>query len=434
MPARRQSLMHIRSLPESGAALELGLLLALAITLPMFEGVKNILWGLYALSWYANRLPRGWSWQALGGRWDGWDTILSAWLIGTAIAAFFAGMHADEWRGWSDVFRMTSILWFIKRSGYGERECLQLHVALQVGVTIATVWALAALAWPHTYEGIQLNSVGHVNQSVVYIVICFGALLAAISAYWQTMRAWVRAAALVELAILLVALFAAASRSAAATAMIGALAFGLLWLRHSRRLILWVVIVTAGFAVVVARFDTDMRRKQEYAKASASPVLNERFPIWQEAYIAWRAHPAFGIGGDNFRHITVALLDQWERARGSRYDATAFIGTSHAHSLYLNTLAGRGLIGIALLALLLVAWLTSLLHHLPQTRDPPLYWLNWSGAASAFVASVGIGLFNTTLHDEHGLLAFIFLGIWLAYRPRANLANDRFATNQRVTV
>ena len=120
--------------------------------------------------------------------------------------------------------------------------------------------------------------------------------------------------------------------------------------------------------------------------------------IWQEAYIAWRAHPAFGIGGDNFRHITVALLDQWERARGSRYDATAFIGTSHAHSLYLNTLAGRGLIGIALLALLLVAWLTSLLHHLPQTRDPPLYWLNWSGAASAFVASVGIGLFNTTLH------------------------------------
>ena len=171
------SLMRIRSLPESGAALELGLLLALAITLPMFEGVKNILWGLYALSWYANRLPRGWSWQALGGRWDGWDTILSAWLVGTAIAALFAGMHADEWRGWSDVFRMTSILWFIKRSGYGERECLQLHVALQVGVTIATVWALAALAWPHTYEGIQLNSVGHVNQSVVYIVICFGNLL-----------------------------------------------------------------------------------------------------------------------------------------------------------------------------------------------------------------------------------------------------------------
>ena len=51
--------------------------------------------------------------------------------------------------------------------------------------------------------------------------------------------------------------------------MVGALAFGVLWLRHSPRLILWVIIVTAAFAVVVARFDTDMRRKQEYAKAEA---------------------------------------------------------------------------------------------------------------------------------------------------------------------
>ena len=411
--------MRLRPLFQSGPALEFALLTGLAITLPMFEGVKNILWGLYAIAWYANRLRRGVSWQSLGGRWDGWDTVLTLLLAGTAVGAVFAGIHADEWRGWRDVFRMTSILWFIKRSGYGEREWLRLHVALQIGVTIATIWALAALAWPHSYEGIQLNSVGHVNQSIIYIVICFGALLAALSAYWRTVPAWLRAAALAEVALLLVALFAAASRSAAATAMIGALAFGLLWLRHSPRLILWVAVVTAAFAVVVARFDTDMRRKQEYANASASPLLNERFPIWEEALIAWRANPLFGIGGDNFGRIDVDRIEQWERARGADYDPTTFIGTSHAHSLYLNTLAGRGLVGVALLAMLLVAWAATLLRHLPRTRDPPLYWLNWSGAASAFVASVGIGVFNTTLHDEHGLLAFIYLGIWLAYRPGA---------------
>ena len=385
----------------------------------MFEGIKNILWGLYAFAWYANRLRRGASWQSLGGRWDGWDSLLAAWLVGTAIGAVFAGIHAAEWRGWRDVFRMASILWFIKRSGYGEREWLQLHVAVQIGVTIATIWALVALAWPHTYEGIQLNSVGHVNQSIIYIVICFGALLAAVSAYWATMRPWLRAAALAEVALLLVALFAAASRSAAAIAMVGALAFGVLWLRHSPRLILWVIIVTAAFAVVVARFDTDMRRKQEYAKASTSPLLNERFPIWQQAYIAWRAFPMFGIGGDNFGRVDVDQVEQWARAQGTSYDATTFVGTSHAHSLYLNTLAARGLLGVALLASLLIAWASTLLRNMPKTRDPPLYWLNWSGAASAFLVSVGIGVFNTTLHDEHGLLAFIFLGIWLSYRPRA---------------
>ncbi|HEY4139458.1 MAG TPA: O-antigen ligase family protein, partial [Casimicrobiaceae bacterium] len=361
--------MRYRSLSQSGPELELALLIGLAIALPMFEGVKNILWGLYALFWYANRLRDGWSWRSLGGRWDGWDTILALLLVGTAVGSVFSGMHADEWRGWRDVFRMTSILWFIKRSGYGERDWLRLHIALQIGVTIATVWALIALAWPHSYEGIQLNSVGHVNQSIIYIVICFGALLAALSAYWARMPPWLRAAAIAEVALLLVALFVAASRSAAATAMIGALAFGLLWLRHSPRLILCVVVVITAFGVAVARFDTDMKRKQEYAKASASPVLNERSPIWQQAYIAWRAYPVFGIGGDNFGRLSVEQIEQWEQARSASYDPTTFIGTSHAHSLYLNTLATRGLLGMALLAILLVAWATSLLHNLPQTRD-----------------------------------------------------------------
>jgi hypothetical protein len=75
-------------------------------------------------------------------------------------------------------------------------------------------------------------------------------------------------------------------------------------------------------------------------------------------------------------------------------------------------------VGVALLALLLVAWAPSLLGALPRARDPPLYWLNWTGAASALVASVCIGLFNTTLHDEHGLLSFMLLGIWLSYRQQ----------------
>jgi O-antigen ligase len=161
-----------------------------------------------------------------------------------------------------------------------------------------------------------------------------------------------------------------------------------------------------------------MRRKQEYALASASPLLNERSAIWQQAVIAWRAYPIFGIGGDNFAHLDAEQIQRWEDARHESYDAADFVGTSHAHSLYLSTLAGRGLVGVALLALLLVSWATSLIGALPRARDPPLYWLNWSGAASALVASICIGLFNTTLHDEHGLLAFMFLGIWLSYRQQ----------------
>ena len=396
--------------------LEFELLIAFAYALPMFEGVKNILWGLYAAVWYFNRLRQGVSWEALGGRWDRVDTVLAIWLAGAVVGAWQAGFHDDEWRACGDTLRMTSMLWFLKRSGYGDVQWLRLHVALQISVTIATLWALAALAWPHRYEGIQLNSVGHVNQSVVYIVICFGSLLGGVSAFWRVMPVWQRIAAIAETVILLAALFAAGSRSAAMTTMLGALAFGLLWLRRSPRPIIWVVIGIAAFGAIVAGFDSDMRRKQEVATESAYPLLNERYPIWQQALTTWHAFPIFGIGADNFKRIDADRVRRWREERGEPNGATDFIATSHAHNLYLNTLAERGLFGLALLAVLLAAWTWSVVTSIPGAAAAPLYWLNWSGAAAALVATVGIGLFNTTLHDEHGLLAMILLGIWLGYR------------------
>jgi hypothetical protein len=36
---------------------------------------------------------------------------------------------------------------------------------------------------------------------------------------------------------------------------------------------------------------------------------------------------------------------------------------------------------------------------------------------------VSIGVFNTTLHDEHGLLAMMLLGAWLGYRNREKAGN-----------
>ena len=397
---------------------EFALLLALAVSLPMFEGMKNVFWGLYAAAWYFNRLRGGISWQALGGPWDAWDTLFAVFLGGSLAGAAFAGIRHHEWSACQDTFRMTSILWFLKRSGYGDTEWVRLHVTIQIAAVIASVWALAALAFPHTYEGIQLNSVGHVNQSVIYVVICFGALLGGVAAYWRAMTAGPRAMAIAAIAVMLATLFAAGSRAGAAMAILGALAFGFLWLKRSPRPILWAVIAVTAFATAVSTFDTDMRRKQESALESPNPVLNERYPIWQQALTAWRTYPVFGVGGDNFGDITAERVQRWEAARGNGYDAATFLRSSHAHNLYLNTLAEHGVVGMTLLLVLCLAWAGSLLRGLPSITDPPVKWLAWSGAASALFASVGIGMFNTTLHDEHGLLALMMLGIWLGYRQK----------------
>ena len=71
-----------------------------------------------------------------------------------------------------------------------------------------------------------------------------------------------------------------------------------------------------------------------------------------------------------------------------------------------------------MLAILCAAWALSLVRGKPAMTDPPIAWLAWSGAAAGLVVTVGLGAFNTTLHDEHGLLALMMLGIWLGYRRR----------------
>jgi O-antigen ligase len=313
---------------------------------------------------------------------------------------------------------MTSVAWFLKRSGYGNSEWLRLHITLQASTVVAVLWALAALAYPHTYEGIQLNSVGHVNQSVIYIVICFGALVGGVAAYWRDMSTAWRAAAIGAIVVQLAALFAAGSRAGAGTAMLGAVAFGLLWLRRSRGPIIWTAMAIAAFVVLVSTVDTDMRRKQAFALDSPHPLLNERYPIWQQALTAWRAHPAFGVGGDNFGEITATHVGAWSHGAGAHYDTASFVRSSHAHNLYLNMLAEHGVLGMTMLVVLCAAWAFSLLRGKPAMTDPPIAWLAWSGAAAGLVVTVGLGAFNTTLHDEHGLLALMMLGIWLGYRRR----------------
>jgi len=89
----------------------------------------------------------------------------------------------------------------------------------------------------------------------------------------------------------------------------------------------------------------------------------------------------------------------------------------HAHNLYLNTLAERGIVGSVPLAAVLIAWGLLLFRRRPRPADSEDDWLLWGAAAAAWTVSVVAGLANTTLHHEHGMLAALLLGLWL---PRSH--------------
>ncbi|HTE90166.1 MAG TPA: O-antigen ligase family protein [Terriglobales bacterium] len=406
--------MAARSLFHFRYPAEVLLLVSLAIALPMFEAPKNILWGAWLAVWLVARWKEG-DW---GGGWNIWDTLITTWLVSVLLSAIFAGATHNEWNACRDVIRYTSILWLLSRSNYSESAWKVIYVALAISVIVASIWAMLALAWPHKYLGIQLNSVGHVNHSVIYIVICFGGLLGGLATYWPSLPPQWRAGGIAGLAVLLTAVCFSGSRAAAVTVMLQALGLGVLWLRRSPRLLLVASVSVVAFAAMIIGFDTEIWRKQEFVAESPHPVLGARYQIWNQALVEWRMHPVFGIGNSNFGQAQETDVQGWLTLRGENYSDTTYAVSSHAHSLYLNTLAERGVVGFTSLVVLLIAFAISLLRGLPRPDDEALHWLLWSGAASAFLTIAGIGLVNTTMHNEPALLAMLLLGGWVGYRRR----------------
>jgi hypothetical protein len=110
-----------------------------------------------------------------------------------------------------------------------------------------------------------------------------------------------------------------------------------------------------------------------------------RARLWYAAISLWRERPLLGVGPDNFRRRYEAVLSP--SPTGAPYTDTRI----HANSLYFETLADVGFVGIAALALIAVALVSSLRRH----RE--------SGCVAGLGCVVAAGTFFV-----HGLLDYFF--------------------------
>jgi len=373
---------------------EVGLLIALCIFLPLYEAPKNIVWLGYVIAWIVNRSIE----RDFGGRWDGWDTLIAAWIASGFVVAAFAPLHGSEWRAALDIVRYGAVLWILKRSRLSEREVEMVFAALIASVVVGLAMAYVQLAHGGPNARLELNSVGHVNHTAIYLAIMLGVC----AAWLFTGRR--RAVLAVVTLLVLVSLFVAASRAGVG---VGVLMFAVLaafWWPRSRVPAIIAVAVMAVTAVVDWLGAAEVFERNE-ANVQAGNLLAFRDRAWSLAVETWQQHPLFGIGMDNFSLVTNAQT-------ADRY-ASLF---PHAHSVYLNTLVERGLIGAAPVVVVLIAWPLALLRWRPRPADSDTDWMVWGAALGAWLVTAVAGLVNTTLHHEHGLLAMMLLGLWLGRR------------------
>lgn len=370
---------------------ELGALIALCFFLPLYEAPKNIAWFAYVAIWLANRGAQ----RDFGGRWDGWDTLIAAWLASGFVVAPFAALHGHEWRAPLDILRYGAVLWMVKRTRFDEREIRMVLGALLASTLVGLAMGYERI-WTGSATALSLNSVGHVNHSAIYLAIILGICAAWLFAGERRMLA-VAASTLV-----LVSVVVTESRGAVGVALATVVLLGAAFWRRSRVPIVIALAVAVAFALLAFMGGTEVLEKHE-ALVKAHNPLSFRQEVWHFALAAWQQHPWFGVGMDNFAQVV-------DPSRRALYP--------HGHNLYLNTLAERGILGALPLFAVLIAWGVTLWRRFPVASAPALDWVLWGGAATALFVSAAVGMVNTTLHHEHGLLATLLLGLWLAHSRR----------------
>jgi O-antigen ligase len=419
--------------PPVGRA-ELVLLAALLFVLPLLEVPKHLLWAAWVVVTLM-QLARARGAGAVSPS-SGWDAVFLAILVAAALAG--TGVPGQVWRAdeLGDVLRMVSVPWLMMRRGYTMPQALRLLQAALAGALLATAHGVAALLAART-PLLELHSVGHVNHSAIYLAIIAGVALGLLVAATSLRQ---RLAAALAVLVAGVALLVGASRAAVGAFALVVLLLGwlapvpapaglvTLWRRRFRLTLLGfallAVLAYLGAMSLGARQlqpgGQSLVSKFGYQTSVGAPI-SYRDGLHRLAFAAAGAYPLAGIGLDRFRTLDAQRLctELAPPPPGQRCDPDRYIFREHAHSLYANTVAEQGAVGLIALLALLAGWAWRLVRTLAWARASGPAAAVWIGAFSGLVVTAAAGLLNTTLHHEHGLLAMSLLGLLLAASPPA---------------
>ena len=380
------------------------------VSLPSFEAPKNIFYVTYIVVWVFNRLVFSQSRFS----WSLWDLLFFIWVLSGFLVAAISNQGLNEWDGSLDLLRYISVGWLVYRSQYNHRVLTALLVLILGSTFFGAIYSFYLLDGKY----FNLYSVGHINHSAIYYAIISGLALSLGVSFWKNFN-WVqRVSVFFGVSIFFYFVIQTESRGSILPLFLiftplFALALKYLYKNLLTYLILFTVIM---FSIAYAN---DLPVVKKLGKIYDSGIINmsSRARSINSGLLIWRAYPISGVGLENLGDfMTKEKLKNIANNFGLPFSEQKYYVGPHAHNIYANTLAERGIIGFTPLFLILIYWLFLLAKDRPSKEKSLHEVAAWGGALSAFCAVTIGGLFNTTLHHEHGSLAILLLGIWLASR------------------
>lgn len=394
---------------------EIYFLYALAFFLPLYEAPKNLAVAMVTIMW----IIRSFTSSNWGHAWSKWDTSAVS-IILAGLASVFFGLYPVE-KGISaagDILSYSLIFIFLRRTRLSDAVIKNMFII----AIISTFLTLILGYWTHfnlqATSHLQLNSVGHVNHSAIYLAIIIASTLAlTITENFTPLK-------LAILALLFFFIFSISVMSARG-AILPLILFVFVMLLVKRktlkRSVMLAISSIFAAAVILGAFLGAGAIEKTSSNFAHNNYTSKRLELANTAYTAVKESPVFGLGLNNFGKISEINVRLWVEKHGNAYNSEHFFYSSHAHNLYFNTLATEGVIGL----LAIVGFLSLIGHHI-LTRlpsDHPTKMMLWWSSLGAWMIVVFGGIFNTTLHHEHGMLAMIIFGIWLGHDESSNRAN-----------
>lgn len=384
-------------------------LILLILSLPSQETPKLIFWGFFVAT---SLIILAVNSRLLKREWDAFDSLIIFWMFSGFIVALFSGIEHKEWGGSTDLIIFTSILLILKKLKFQYNQINILYYTILLSSLIASLLAIWKKLIINDKEFIEFHSVGHVNHTAIYLSLSLVVVIAMLYSKWNTASPLRRTFLLGIYSALAITLVLTDSRAAIIAIFLFILVCASMFRKHillSIAMLSLLVTFSAGNYLL----DGGGAINKQLDQVERGIFFQARIKIWRSAILMWKQYPAFGVGIKNYDQITLDELLHWCAEKSGSCQPDAYLPYAHGHSLYINTLAERGLFGL----LVVLVNIFALSYLVYQYRPGPLagddYKMIWLGAFGAIFINLVIGLFNTTLHHENALLSVILIGLYL---------------------
>jgi O-antigen ligase len=393
------------------------LLICVLLTLPALEALKNLFSILFVISWVI-LAKRNNDW---GGNWRVIDSIFLLWILADIFVSINAVItHQFSGAGFRDIIRFVLIGWVVSRIRFSREQLTQSAIFALVATVLTLIYSYYA------GEGnlVELYSVGHINHTAIYLIICYVISLSLLLFNFNHLNSYQKPLVLLTTIVFFLTTLDAGSRATSGLLVIITIFSFLYFLIKVKKLTLALGCIGGIFSAIILSaqhpvYELKKIQQQISQFQDLSHILDDsaREKIYRFSYHAFKTNPFFGVGFGNFGQIQIEDIRASIIKDKKVFNGQFYTGSAHAHNVYFNYLVSGGLLAFSIFAWFWLYTLWIIIKHvvlnnikLYKAKFPENEWILLSSIGVFFV-NIGIGFVNTTLHHEHAILSMFVLGL-----------------------